>query len=280
MQHILITGGNAGIGKATAEALAALGNTVIIACRKISQGDLVAKEITKTTANSEVFSIQCDLSSFDSIRACSETFKDQFGKLDILINNAGTITDTLQFTQDGFELQFGVNHLGHFLLTNELLPLLHTSQDPRIINVSSNAHYKGKINLNTFRGEIGHKKYKGMAAYSQSKLANVLFTKELARRYPSICSHSLHPGVVRTNIASKNDNNVIWKFIWNMFKPIMLSKENGAKTSVYLATSQEAIKSNGKYFHKQKETKPSALADDINLAKELWEISNKLVSLN
>jgi len=133
-----------------------------------------------------------------------------------LINNAGLITDKLQFTKEGFELQIGVNHLGHFILTTALIDLLEKSKEPRVVNVSSKAHYRGKINFDTFKGEVGAERYSGMAAYGQSKLANILFTKELVRRYPKICSHSLHPGVVGTEIAGKNDNKTSWRFLWKI----------------------------------------------------------------
>ena len=188
------------------------------------------------------------------------------------------ITDKLQFTKEGFEMQIGVNHLGHFLLTKLLIDLLEQAPTPRIVNVSSTAHYNGKINFNTFRGEIGAEKYKGMLAYGQSKLANVLFTKELARRHPQICSHCLHPGVVSTEIAGKSGNKKWWGIAWTIMSPFMLNSTKGAKTSIYLATSPEVLKINGKYFDKQKEKEPSALAKDAALAKQLWEVSEELTS--
>ena len=203
MQHILITGGNAGIGKATAIALAKKGAKIIIASRNDAKAAAAVAEIKAAAKNEEIYSLNCDLASFDSVRNCAQNYRKQFGQLDILINNAGLVTDKLQFTQDGFELQIGVNHLGHFLLTTQLIDLLEKAEEPRVINVSSKAHYNGKINFNTFKGEVGAKKYKGMLAYAQSKLANILFTKELIRRYPSICSHSLHPGCSRNRNSPK-----------------------------------------------------------------------------
>ncbi len=278
MQHILITGGNTGIGKATATALAKKGAKVVIACRNESKAKKAVAEIKATSKNEEIYSLTCDLASFESVKTCAKNYRSQFGQLDILINNAGLITDKLQFTQDGFEKQIGVNHLGHFLLTKQLIDLLEKAAEPRIVNVSSKAHYNSKIRFDSFKGEVGAAKYKGMAAYGQSKLANVLFTKELARRYPNICSHSLHPGVVGTEIAGKNDNKTAWRLIWKMISPFMLSPNNGAKTSIYLATSPEVLKTNGKYFDKQKEVEPTPLANDVNLAKELWEVSEKLTN--
>ena len=277
MQHILITGGNAGIGKATAIALAKKGAKIIIACRNEAKAQQAVAAIKKAARNEEIYSLTCDLASFDSVKNCAQNYRQQFGQLDILINNAGLITDKLQFTKEGFELQIGVNHLGHFLLTNSLIDLLEQSTAPRIINVSSKAHYRAKVKFNTFRGELGAEKYSGMAAYGQSKLANILFTKELAKRYPKICSHSLHPGVVGTEIAGKNNNKKLWSILWSVFSPFMLNTSKGAKTSVYLATSPEVLAINGKYFDKQKEVKPSEVAENAELAKELWDKSEELV---
>jgi len=278
MQHILITGGNTGIGKATAIALAKKRHIIILACRDENKAKQAIADIQSASQNKAIHFLPCDLASFDSIKKCAAAYRQQFGQLDILINNAGLITDKLQFTKEGFELQIGVNHLGHFLLTKLLIDLLEKAPEPRVVNVSSKAHDGAKINFNTFRGEVGADKYKGMAAYGQSKLANILFTKELVRRYPRICSHSLHPGVVSTEIAGKNNNKKLWGILWKAMSPFMLNTSKGAKTSVYLATSPEALQTNGKYFEKQKEKEPSAVAKDAALAKQLWEISEELTS--
>jgi NAD(P)-dependent dehydrogenase (short-subunit alcohol dehydrogenase family) len=278
MRHILITGGNAGIGKETALALAKNKDKIIIACRNEAKAAKAVEDIKKASGNNEVYSVTCDLASFSSIKAAAKSYRERFGQLDVLINNAGLITDKLKLTADGFELQIGVNHMGHFLWTNLLIDLLEKSEEPRIINVSSTAHYNGKMYFNTFKGEIPASKYKGMAAYAQSKLANVLFTKELARRYPAICSHCLHPGVVSTEIAQKNAKK-LWGIVWSLFSPLMLSAAKGAKTTIYLATSSDVLKTNGKYFDKSKEKEPSALANDAALAKKLWEHSEALTGV-
>lgn len=279
MQYILITGGNTGIGKATALALANKEeNKIIIACRNEAKAKRAVEEIKAKTKNQEIHSLTCDLASFESIKFCAAAYRDQFGQLDILINNAGLVTDKLKFTKEGFEMQFGVNHLGHFLLTKNLIDLLEKAPTPRIVNVSSVAHYRGKLRFDSFKGELGAEKYKGMVAYGQSKLANILFTKELAKRYPRICSHCLHPGVVGTEIGGKKDNKAWWSYIWKLMSPLLLSVEKGAKTSIYLATSPGVLKVNGKYYEKQKEKEPSALANDSELAKKLWEVSEELVS--
>jgi len=277
MQHILITGGNAGIGLETAIALAKKGAKVIIACRNETKAKQAVLDIKKAAGSEAVDYLVCDLSSFDSIKSCAENYLNKFGQIDVLVNNAGLFTNTLQLTKEGFELQFGVNHLGHFLLTHLLLDALQKSAAPRIVNVSSGAHYNGKINMQYFRGEMGAEKYKGMPAYQQSKLANVLFTKELARRYPNICSHALHPGVVSTEIAQKAGSWFL-ATLWRVFRPLMLTAEKGAKTSVYVASSPDVLTVNGRYFDKPKEKEPAPLAKDETLAKELWEASEKMIS--
>ncbi len=277
IQHILITGGNAGIGKATAIALAQKGAKIIIACRNEAKAKAAVSDIKKAANSELVDNVICDLSDFNSIKSCAENYLNKFGQLDVLVNNAGLFTDTFRLTKDGFELQFGVNHLGHFLLTHLLLDALQKSPAPRIVNVSSGEHYRGKIDMESFRGEMGEKNYKGMLAYRQSKLANVLFSKELARRYPNICSHALHPGVVGTEIAQKGTNWFLGG-LWSLFRPMMLSPEKGAATSVYVASSPDVLKVNGKYYDKSKVKEPAPLAKDENLAKQLWEISEVMIN--
>lgn len=268
---VLITGGNAGIGKATAFQLAEMGAKVTIACRNLARSERVAKQILQKTGNQHIDVIACDLADFASIEKAVCQFKKQHDHLDILINNAGIFTTRLKQTTDGFEMQFGVNHLGHFLLTRLLLGRLKAAFQPRVINVSSAAHYKGKIDFQSFRGE--NQPYSGLQAYAQSKLANVLFTKEIAKRHPSISCNCLHPGVVRTDIGTKNAR---WSMslIWMMWKPFMCTPERGAKTSVYLASSPMVKGISGKYFDQcQRQIEPAPLASDNVLAQRLWEAS-------
>lgn len=277
MQNILITGGNAGVGKATAIGLAQKQHRIIIWGRNQAKIKAAVEDIKSRTDNKEIYGLIGDLASFESIIKSTDKFKADFGKLDILINNAGVAADKPQLTEDGFELQIGVNHLGHFLLTSELLDLIKASSSPRIINVSSDAHYRGKINFDSFRGESRQLLFNGMTGYAQSKLANVLFTKELARRYPAIITHSLHPGVVQTQIAYKNDNSRLWKSLWKLAEPLMISPAKGAKTSIFLAESEEVLKGNGRYYNKCKEKAPSQVAKDQELAEKLWAVSEELV---
>lgn len=271
---VLITGGNAGIGKATAFELAKMGAKVTIACRNLAKSEKVARYIQKKTGNEHIKCIACDLSNLGSIHQTVEAFKKQADHLDILINNAGMFSSKLQHTQNGFEMQFGVNHLGHFLLTKLLLGRLKAAFNPRVINVSSVAHYRGTIDFESFRGE--QKPYNGLKAYAQSKLANVLFTKEFAQRYPSIACNCLHPGVVRTDIGIKNAR-LSMSLLWMMWKPFMCSPLRGAQTTVFLASSPMIKGVSGKYFDQcQRQTPPSPLAADQQLRRQLWETSETL----
>lgn len=268
---VLLTGGNDGIGKATAIGLARMGATVVIACRNMEKAEKALLEIQKESGNSNIHTLPLDLASFDSIRQCAQLFQAKYNKLDVLINNAGLFTSKLQLTKEGYELQFGVNHLGHFLLTQLIFPQLQAAESPRVVNVSSVGHYQGKLNFNNLRGE--NPKYFGWNAYTRSKLANVLFTREFARRYPNITCNALHPGGVRTRIATK-DASWLVRTVWNALTYRMVSEEQGAQTSIYLASSPQVATVTGTYFNEIQQMKaPSALAQDDVLAKKLWEYS-------
>jgi NAD(P)-dependent dehydrogenase (short-subunit alcohol dehydrogenase family) len=273
-QTILITGGNDGIGRATAQVLLERGHRVIIAGRSTVKLEAAVATLKYRTGNEEVHWLYCDLSNMETVRAAADTFISRFGKLDVLINNAGVFTNELQFSEEGIELQFAVNHLGHFLLTNLLIPLLKAAPAGRIVNLASVAHYHGKLDFESLTGDGGPENYNGLEAYARSKLANVLFTRELARRYPEIESNCLHPGVIRTRIANKGTR---WFFslLWSFYKPFMRSTRCGARTPLYLALSPEVRGVTGRYFdERQCCRKPSELARDPELAHELWEWSD------
>ncbi|MCB0587417.1 MAG: SDR family oxidoreductase [Phaeodactylibacter sp.] len=277
---VLITGGNDGIGKATALKLAQKGMQVVLACRSETKGQQAAGEIRQQTGNELVHFLPGDLASFASIRAAARLFKTQYGQLDVLINNAGVFTSQLMQTEDGIEMQFGVNHLGHFLLTHLLLEPLRQAHEPRVINVSSVAYLQGHIDFNNLRGEKGPGHYNGLNAYAQSKLANVLFTRELARRYPHIDSYALHPGAVRTRIGNKHSK---WytSLFWHSLKVIMAPPDKGAGTSVYLATSPEVKSAAGQFFdNKQRQRRLSEAARSEALARQLWKVSEEMVGIN
>jgi len=275
---VLITGGNDGIGKQTAIGLAQRGAHVVIACRNMDKAAKAIEVIKAESENEQVEALHLDLASLASVKKCAEAFQQKYEKLDVLINNAGLFTSDLRKTEDGFELQFGVNHLGHFLLTNLLLPQLQAADVPRVVNVSSTGHYGGDIDFENLRGERGTKAYNGFVAYSQSKLMNVMFAKELTRRYPKIVSNALHPGVVSTAIGQKN-SNIFVKLFWFTGRLFMLSQARGAKTSIFLASAPEAGEVTGRYFDEnQREKKPNKLALDENLTSKVWDVSERFVA--
>lgn len=278
-QTILITGGNDGIGRATAQVLLERGHRVVIAGRSPVKLEAAVATLRHRTGSDNVEWLECDLASLDSVRTATDTFLERHGQLDVLINNAGIFTNDLQLSSDGYELQFAVNHLGHFLLTNKLMPLLSDAPEGRIVNLASVAHFHGKLDFSSLRGEGGAEEYNGLHAYAQSKLANVLFTRELARRYPEVESNCLHPGVVRTRIANKRAR---WYFslLWTFYKPFMRPTRCGARTPLYLALSPEIRGVSGRYFdERQCCRKPSDAARDPELADRLWSISEQMADI-
>jgi NAD(P)-dependent dehydrogenase (short-subunit alcohol dehydrogenase family) len=273
----LVTGSSSGIGKATASGLAALGATVVLACRDSGRGEAARQEIIRESNNQNVSVGLVDLARLDSVRSFADDFRHKYSRLDALVNNAGIYASRRIVTADGFESTFAVNHLAHFLLTNLLLELMKASAPSRIVNVSSEAQSRGHINFKDLQGE---RKYSGWKSYPQSKLANVLFTYELARRLEGtgVSVNCVHPGTVRTNFARNNGG--FMGLIVRVFAPFMLSPEQGARTVVWLASSPEVEHSTGKYFANQSELRSSSESYDLEVAKHLWEVSRKLTGLN
>ncbi|MGB3801050.1 MAG: SDR family oxidoreductase [Lewinella sp.] len=272
---VLITGANDGIGRATAERLAHKGYHLVLACRDETKAQQTADELVRKTGNENIDTIPLDLSDLTSVREASELYLAEHARLDVLINNAGIYSDKLAFTKDGYELQFGVNHLGHFLLTLNLLPAMQCSNlCSRVINVSSAMHTKAGIDFGNLRGERGADSYAGGKAYAQSKLANILFTKELDRRHGSeLTTNCLHPGVVGTSLANKH-GKFLTKAVWSLYKPFARTPKRGADTSVYLASSPEVREVSGRYFNpSQCLIKPSPTACNEQLAGRLWDYS-------
>lgn len=269
---ILITGANAGIGKETTRQLARDGARIFMGCRRPEAGEEAAAEIRREVQQADLEVIELDLASQQSVREAARRMSYEAPQLDTLINNAGLFTSAWQTTEEGFELQFGVNHLGHFLLTHELLPQLQKSDHPKIINVSSAAYLQGKMDFDSLQDKPAS--YNGLLAYARSKLANVLFTRELARRYPELNSYALHPGAVGTGFAEK-DSRWIVRTIWKIARLFFLiSPEKGAQTSVYLARTYPVPATNGSFIDdKQEARSPNALAADEQLAKKLWDYS-------
>ena len=270
-----ITGAGSGIGFHTALELARQGYRVILGIRNAEKAAISANEIRKAVPGSSVLPMTLDLSSRVSIEAFAAELSASVPSLDILVNNAGQMCSTYKTTADGFELQIGVNYMGHFLLTRLLHGHLKKSPEGRVIVVSSSAHYGGKIDFERFRSDKG--KYRGMPAYAQSKLAKVLFAREFARRHPELRCYSLHPGVVASDIVRGENQGWLMTIGWALFKPFTFSPRRGAKTSVFLATASPPPERNGQYFDEhQHPMKPSRLAQDPELARELWEVSERL----
>ncbi|CAN2387626.1 alcohol dehydrogenase (NADP+) activity [Pristimantis euphronides] len=276
---VIITGANSGIGRAAAAELLRLEARVILACRDLERGLEAAAELERTEAGGEVLVKLLDLSNLRSVRRfCQEVLKEE-PKLDVLINNAGVFQCPYTKTEDGFEMQFGVNHLGHFLLTHLLLPLLKSSAPSRIVVVSSKLYKYGEINFDDLNSETH---YSRSSAYSRSKLANILFTRELSRRLEGtgVTVNVLHPGIVRTNLGRHINIPVLVKPLFNVLSwAFFKSPVEGAQTSVYLASSPEVEGVSGKYFGdcKEEELLPKAM-DDL-VARKLWDISEVMVGL-
>ncbi|XP_068146887.1 retinol dehydrogenase 13-like isoform X1 [Drosophila tropicalis] len=277
---VIVTGANTGIGKETTWELARRGATVYMACRDMNKCEEARAEIVKDTQNKYVYCRQCDLSSLDSIRHFIAEFKREQEQLHVLINNAGVMRCPRSVTKDGFEMQLGVNHMGHFLLTNLLLDLLKKSAPSRIVNVSSLAHTRGEINTADLNSE---KSYDEGKAYNQSKLANVLFTRELAKRLEGSCVtvNALHPGVVDTELFRHMgffNSFFAGLFFKPLFWPFVKSPRNGAQTSLYVALDPELEQVTGQYFADCQLKQPAPAATDVQTAKWLWAVSEKWTS--
>jgi NAD(P)-dependent dehydrogenase (short-subunit alcohol dehydrogenase family) len=271
----LVTGANSGTGKATALAFAKQGMHVVMLCRNEARGQEALKDI-RSQSGGDVELMLCDLADFASIQRFCEEFKKKFERLDILVNNAGVITLDRRETKDGLELQFGVNHMGHFLLTTSLLPLIKHSEGARIVVVASGAHKVGRVDFD----DLGmHKGYNVVAAYGRSKLCNVLFTKELARRLngSSVTVNCLHPGAVGSNMGVDRDTG-FGKTVMRLLRPFFLTPEEGAATAIYVATSPDCRNVSGEYFVKCKVSKTAKRADDRQLAEDLWKVSEDITT--
>src|SRR5215210_4660200 len=273
----LITGATSGIGKATAMELASMGASVVMVGRDRGRGEAALAEIKEESANASVDLMLADLSSQEEIRRLAHEFKEAYPRLDVLINNAGLFRSERITTADGLETTFAVNHLAYFLLTNLLLDGLEISAPSRIVNVSSGDHASGTIDFDDLQAEKG---YKGAKAYSQSKLANVLFTYELAKKLEGtgVSANCLHPGAgIRTNFGSGVSG--IFGFTVRALRPLMKSPEKGAETSIYLASSPEVEGLSGRYFVKEAEARSSDASHDERLARRLWEVSAELTNV-
>jgi retinol dehydrogenase-12 len=273
-KNFIITGANTGIGKVTAMALAERGAHVILACRSLAKTQPVIDEIAQATGTQPEF-VALDLADLASVRAAADALLAKHIPIHGLINNAG-LAGQRGKTKDGFELTFGTNHLGHYLFTRLLLDRIKESGPARIVNVSSQSHYDAKqIDWDALRAPT--KTTTGLREYSVSKLANVLFTKELARKLEGtgVTTYAVHPGVVATDVWRKIPGPVRW-----LIKRFMISPQEGATSSLRAATAPELASETGRYYHADgKEKRPAKLADDVELAQTLWQRSAEWTGL-
>lgn len=269
----VITGATSGIGKETALGLAKKGHALYLLVRDVIKGDELVRQLKQQTGNKEIFSVKCDLSDLHSVYTAAEKLKSRLFAVNVLINNAGGMFPERKLTKDGFELTFAVNHLGHFALTIRLMPLLEKGQ-ARIINVSSEAHKLGKPDFDDLNSE---KNYSPMRVYGTAKLFNIYFTKSLAEKYrdKGITACALHPGVVNTAFGAGTGG--ITGFFLSLVRPFMITPEQGAQTSVYLATESGLHTKSGMYFKKKKPAKVSSAADDGSAREKLWHKSEEIL---
>src|SRR5437763_3566579 len=272
---VLVTGATGGIGKATAVGLARLGARVGITGRDIARTEAAATDIRAASNNSAVDAFAADMSSQAEVRRLAREVLASYPRLDVLVNNVGGFWSTRRVTPDGLEHTFAVNHLAGFLLTDLLLDRLKASAPARIVTVSSDAQRMGRMNFDDLQGERG---YSGQRAYNQSKLANVLFTYELARRLEGsgVTATVLHPGVVRTGFAA-DDPSRVWKILLPLIRPLLKTPQKGAATSIYLASSPDVEGVTGTYFVNSKPKTSSRSSYNQTTAGRLWKVSVDLV---
>jgi NAD(P)-dependent dehydrogenase (short-subunit alcohol dehydrogenase family) len=278
-QICLVTGATSGIGRATAHELVSRGASVVIHGRRPAELDATAADIRASTSNEKVTVLLADLASLGSIRQATDRFVAEHDRLHVLVNNAGVSLTHRSVTADGFETTFAVNHLAPFLLTNLLLELLQNSAPSRIVNVTSTAFRRAQINFDDLQGE---RSFSGITAYSQSKLANVLFTYELARRLAGTDTtvNCVHPGVVRTALGQGERFPLPLRMIWALLRPFMKSPEQGAQSTVYAATSPDLEGASGRFFIDSRQARSSKASYDEALAERLWTVSERLVRLS
>jgi NAD(P)-dependent dehydrogenase (short-subunit alcohol dehydrogenase family) len=273
----IVTGASNGIGKVTAAALAGMGARTVMVCRDPARGEAARAEIAQRSANSEVDLLIADVSSQRQVRRLAADINERYNRLDVLVNNAGAMNTVRTLTEDGIETTFAVNHLAYFLLTDLLLDMLKAGDGGRVVNVSSRAHVGSRINFDDIGGE---QRYSGYRIYGQSKLANVLFTYELARRLDGsgVSANCLHPGVVATGFGHNNSDLLgrTFSVVLSAIRPFIMSPERGAETSIYLASSPEVAGASGKYFSSKKAIKSSPETYDDAAAQRLWRLSEDL----
>jgi len=276
---VVITGSNTGIGEATAEALATMGATTVMACRNLQKAEAAATAVRAASGSDDVHVVSLDLADLSSVETCASEVLSRWDHLDVLVNNAGGIWSDRQVTAQGFEQTLGVNHIGPFFLTALLLDRLKGADAGRIVNLSSVGHHGAftGMNWNDLQGE---KRYSTFGAYSQSKLANLLFTCGLAKRLADtrVTANAVHPGPVRSGFGMDGDMTGIVGLGNRLIRPFEISATAGAATSVYLASSPEVQGRSGGYYVRSKPGHPSKQGRSDAAADRLWEVTESMIT--
>jgi NAD(P)-dependent dehydrogenase (short-subunit alcohol dehydrogenase family) len=278
-RRVLITGGNTGIGKETAVALARDGAQVVFTTRDATKGETARAYIRERAGSDAVDVMELDLAQLASVREFADRFATRHDHLDVLVNNAGLLLGSRHETTDGYEMTFQVNHLGPFLLTNLLRDQLVAGDEARVVTVASAAHTSARKGLD-FDDLQSTRRYRSFSVYARSKLANILFTRELARRWDDtgITANAVHPGFVASRFGRDGDTGGFTNLVFPLLKPFALTPEQGAQTQVYVASAPELAGITGGYWAKSAPATPSAAAQDDAAAARLWEVSEQLVS--
>jgi retinol dehydrogenase 14 len=280
---VVVTGSNIGIGLETAVGVAAREATTVLACRDQAKAEAAAREVTQRTWNDDVHVVPLELADLASVRTAAEEILTRWDRLDVLVNNAGGTWSARQETAQGFEYTFGVNHLAHFYLTNQLLPRLRAAAPSRVINLTSVGHHAARRGMR-FDDLQSEKHYEGMEAYCRSKLANVLFTRHLAKRLagdgalPAVTVNAVHPGPVRSSFGMDGDLHGFMNFGLRLVRPFEIRPKRGAKTSLHLATSPDVAGKTGMYWVRSKPGHMSRQARDDEAAARLWAESERLLA--
>jgi NAD(P)-dependent dehydrogenase (short-subunit alcohol dehydrogenase family) len=282
---VIITGGNSGIGYEAAVDLVRRGATVVITARNRERGEAAVEQIRRRTGSSAISMIDLDLASLDSVRAAADELLAAHERIDVLVNNAGAVLSSRTMTVDGFEATFAGNHLGHHLLTNLLLERLQQSAPARVVTVASLAHHMAR-NAISFDDLDRTSSYRPFEVYAESKLANILFTTELARRLvgTGVTANACHPGSVRSGFGGTGDTSGLERIGLTIARPFMVSPARGAEPIVWLAASRSAARLSGAYVSGGylpgvRQSRTSGAARDPELARRLWELSDELVGL-
>jgi NAD(P)-dependent dehydrogenase (short-subunit alcohol dehydrogenase family) len=276
---VVVTGSNVGIGLETAVGVAERGATTVLACRSQAKADAAAKVVTQRTWNDDVHVVALDLADLASVCKAADEILSRWARLDVLVNNAGGTWTQRQHTAQGIEYTFGVNHLGHFYLTNLLLDRLRADTPARVVSVTSVGHHAafGGMQFDDLQSE---RRYEGMEVYCRSKLANVLFIRELAKRLQGsgVTANAVHPGWVRSSFAMDGDTTGFMGFGMRVIRPLQISPRRGAKTSIYVATSPDVGGKTGLYWVRSKPGHMSRHARDNAAAERLWDESERLLA--